>query len=200
MRLHARRTAPASAPLPHASGGEPAVVPPDPDAAGIVAPVAVTALALAPSADCKNFASVNWSFSYTVNPALETYRITSPSGPIGGQDQLPSFTLTGSFTGQFVAPILIPQSDGTIIGTYGAEGPFPPTVNTAEFFILYNCSTKQGLYQCSGNNGTCPRTAAQAMSLISTPVPVDSTIALVAATLLVGGLGAAVLRSAHANR
>lgn len=59
------------------------------------------------------------------------------------------------------------RPDGTIIGTYAYLGDTPPTAaGTAEFFVLYGCSTSgasnETLYTCFGDYGTCPQTAEDA--------------------------------------
>ncbi len=52
------------------------------------------------------------------------------------------------------------QPPGTVIGSYAYVGETPPIASdTAEFFILYNCSTRQVLYQCFGPYGVCPQRA-----------------------------------------
>lgn len=160
---------------------------------------AVTALALAPGADCTSNASVNWSFTYTMPPAREFASVTTlQGGPlgtvIGALDQASTISGGSSFSGLFNSPISIPQQPNTLIGTYGGIGDSPPTVNTAEFFILYNCTTRQVLYVCRGNNGRCPRTAVQALAIISSPIPVNSPALIATMLVLVGSLGAFALR------
>jgi len=52
------------------------------------------------------------------------------------------------------------QPPGKVIGSYAYVGETPPNASdTAEFFILYNCSTRQVLYQCFGPYGLCPQRA-----------------------------------------
>jgi hypothetical protein len=159
----------------------------------------VTSLALAASADCASNASVVWSFTYTTTPSTEYFSITTPTGPIGGFQQPSSISGGGTFSGTFNAPISIAQQPNTLIGTYGSIGDLPATSNTAEYFILYNCTTKRVLYQCSGNGAKCPRTATAALGLISPSIPVDTPTLVVATLLLVGTLGAfAAARRARA--
>ena len=66
--------------------------------------------------------------------------------------------------------------------------------NTAEFFVLYNCTTRQVLYRCTGNLGSCPTTAAQGLARISEPIPVTSPATLAALLLTLIGTGAFLLR------
>ena len=52
------------------------------------------------------------------------------------------------------------QLPGKVIGSYAYIGETPPNASdTAEFFILYNCSTREVLYQCFGPYGVCPQRA-----------------------------------------
>ncbi len=52
------------------------------------------------------------------------------------------------------------QPPGTVIGSYAYVGETPSNASdTAEFFILYNCSTRQVLYECFGPYGVCPQRA-----------------------------------------
>jgi hypothetical protein len=158
----------------------------------------VSSLALGTSADCTSNASVNWSFTYTVTPATDYFSITTATGPIGGFQQPSTVGSGGSFSGTFAAPISIAQQPNTLIGTYGSVGDFPATVNTAEYFILYNCTTKRVLYQCSGNAGKCPRTVTAALAIISPAIPVGTPALVVAMLAMVGALGAFALRPARA--
>jgi len=154
----------------------------------------VTSLALSPSADCTSNASVTWSFTYSVPPGTDFFSITTPTGPIGGFQQPSTISGGGSFSGTFNAPIAIAQQPNTLIGTYGSVGDFPASVNTAEYFILYNCTTKNVLYQCSGNAGKCPRTATAALAIITPSIPVDTPVLLAAMLATLGTLGALAAR------
>ncbi len=104
---------------------------------------------LAPTADCQASASIQWSFTYTQNPQREFGRVTNVSGTVlGSYDQASPLT-GGSFSGTWVQFINVPQPPNTLIGSYGGAGDNPPTTaNTAEFFVLYNCTTRQVLYRC----------------------------------------------------
>jgi hypothetical protein len=152
-------------------------------------------VALAPAADCQSSAAVLWSFTYTVNPAREFGRLTNLQGTVIGNYDQPSPLTGGTFTGTWAQPIQFPQPDDTLIGSYGGAGDNPPTVaNTAEFFVLYNCTTRQVLYRCNGNLGTCPRTAADGLQRISESIPATSPLGLAALMLVVAGLAASRLR------
>lgn len=150
---------------------------------------------LAASADCQTTANVQWSFTYTQTPAREFGRITIPSGTVIGNYDQPSPLLGGSFNGTWTQPITLPQPPNTLIGSYGGAGDNPPTTaHTAEFFVLYNCTTRQVLYSCSGNLGSCPTTAIQALLRISEPIPATSPATLAALLLATFFTGATLLR------
>ncbi len=150
---------------------------------------------LAVAADCQTTANVTWSFTYTVNPTREFGRITNVAGTtIGSYDQASTLT-GGSFSGTWTQPITLPQPPNALIGSYGGAGDTALTVpNTAEFFVLYNCTTRQVLFRCSGNLGSCPTTAAQGLARISEPIPVTSPATLAALLVALIGSGAFLLR------
>lgn len=150
---------------------------------------------LAPAADCQSTANVGWSFTYTVNPTREFGRITNLAGTtIGSYDQASVLT-GGSFNGTWTQPITLPQPPNTLIGSYGGAGDTALTAaNTAEFFVLYNCTTRQIIYRCTGNLGGCPTTAAQGLARISEPIPTTSPATLAALLLTLIGTGAFLLR------
>ncbi len=150
---------------------------------------------VAPAADCQSTANVSWSFTYTVNPTREFGRITNVAGAtIGSYDQASVLT-GGTFNGTWTQPITLPQPPNALIGSYGGAGDTALTVaNTAEFFVLYNCTTRQVIYRCSGNLGSCPTTAAQGLARISEPIPMTSPATLAALLLTLIGTGAFLLR------
>lgn len=175
----------------------------------LAALVAGTALAqsvagppqLAPTADCQASASVQWSFTYTQNPQREFGKVTNLAGTVlGSYDQASPLT-GGSFSGTWVQFINVPQPSGTLIGSYGGAGDNPrSTANTAEFFVLYNCSTRQVIYRCSGNLGTCPTTALQGLAQVTASIPSQSPATLAAMLLVLLTTGAFALRRAAARR
>jgi hypothetical protein len=156
---------------------------------------------LAPTADCQASASIQWSFTYTQNPQREFGRVTNVSGTVlGSYDQASPLT-GGSFSGTWVQFINVPQPPNTLIGSYGGAGDNPPTAaNTAEFFVLYNCTTRQVLYRCSGNLGSCPTTALQGLGRITEAIPSHSPGTLAAMLLVLMASGAFALRRAAARR
>ena len=94
-------------------------------------------------------------------------------------------TFSGTYTGYIISPLAAspPSAAATMIGSYAYVGTTPPTAaTTAEFFIYYNCSTRQILTACYGPYGTCPQTAAQAQALI--PIPTLDRAGLALAMLL----------------
>jgi hypothetical protein len=158
-------------------------------------------VALAPTADCLTAADVQWSFTFTSNPAREFGTLTTPNNTVIGSYSRASPLSGGSFTGVWQQPITLPRPPNTLIGSYGGAGDNPATAaNTAEFFVLYNCTTRQVLYRCNGNLGSCPTTAAQGLARISDAIPTTSQAGVVATLLLVLASGALVLRRRTARR
>ena len=150
---------------------------------------------LAPTADCSARADAQWSFTFTQNPQREFGRITNLAGTVlGSYDQASPLT-GGSFSGIWRQDIGIPQPANSLIGSYGGAGDSPPTAaNTAEFFILYNCSTREIVYRCSGNLGSCPTTAQQGLGRTTESIPSQSPSTLAAMLLVLAGTGAWLLR------
>jgi len=156
---------------------------------------------LAAAADCQTTAAVNWSFTYTVNPTREFGRVTNLNGTTIGSYDLPSTLTGGSFNGTWLQPITLLQPPNTIIGSYGGAGDTALTpANTVEFFVLYNCTTRQVLHTCTGRLGTCPTTAAQGLARISAAIPTVSPLALLMLLLLVLFSGTFLLRHRLAAR
>ncbi|HVE51401.1 MAG TPA: hypothetical protein VNG69_17505 [Casimicrobiaceae bacterium] len=156
---------------------------------------------LAPSADCQTAADVQWSFSYTVNPAREFGTLTNPSGTVIGSYSRPSPLAGGTFSGTWQQPITLPQPPNTLIGSYGGAGDSPASAaNTAEFFVLYNCTTRQVIFRCSGNLGSCPTTALQGIARVSENIPATSTIGIAALLTLLLVSGFALLRPVTRRR
>ena len=150
---------------------------------------------LAPAANCEALANVLWSFTYTQNPTREFGTLTNLGGTVIGSYSRPSPLTGGSFSGTWQQPITLPQPPNTLIGSYGGAGDNPTTAaHTAEFFILYNCTTKQVIYSCSGNLGACPTTAAQGLNRITEAIPAGSPAVLAGLLLLLATSGGIVLR------
>jgi hypothetical protein len=90
---------------------------------------------------------------------------------------------------------LVAQPANTLIGSYAYVGETPPSAaNTAEFFVYYNCTTRQVLYSCFGAYGSCPQTAQSAAALTASRVPTLSPFALALTTLVLGAAGGMALR------
>lgn len=161
----------------------------------------VNSLELSPGANCSSDASVRWNFSYSTPPTAEFGSVTNAKGTVIGafdsKSQLPS--LPDTWFGTWVSKIQLVQEPGTLIGTYGGAGDPGSPANTAEYFILYNCTTRQVLYKCSGTGGTCPKTAPQALDILYPKVPVDGGPLLVAIALLLAGSAAWHLRRQRAT-
>lgn len=100
---------------------------------------------------------------------------------------------SGTYTGYTISPLAPAQPAATLIGSYAYVGTTPPTAaTTAEFFVYYNCSTRQVLLSCFGPYGTCPKTALQAQAAI--PIPALDKTGLALAMLLVALSALFVLR------
>jgi hypothetical protein len=130
----------------------------------------------------------------TVGALREFGLVTNLAGPLVAPFEQP--TSIGTFSGTFVgyqipdvANPMPPQPAGTLIGSYAYVGTTPPSsATTAEFFVLYNCSTRQVLLSCFGPYGTCPQTAAAAKATIPIPALGPENLALAALLLAATGL------------
>jgi hypothetical protein len=69
----------------------------------------------------------------------------------------------------------------------------PDAANSAEFFIFYECTSRQVLLSCFGPYGTCPQTAQQALAALAPKVPAQGPVALVLMALLVAAAGGRAL-------
>jgi hypothetical protein len=102
-------------------------------------------------------------------------------------------TFSGTFIDYQISPLAPAQPPGTLIGSYAYVGTTPPSAaTTAEFFVFYNCSTRQVLLSCFGPYGTCPQTAAQAKATI--PIPALGAQGLALTVLLLAASGLVALR------
>lgn len=158
------------------------------------ATVTAQGVALNASADCTN---ADLDLTFISSGALrESGLITNLAGQTLGQFE--QSTTLGNFTGTFVGygqPVSPTQPAGTIIGSYAYIGTTPPQASTTgEFFILYNCSTRQVLRACFGPFGTCPQTALQAQALVTAQVPTLSEWGLVTMSLVLSAAALAALR------
>ena len=78
-------------------------------------------------------------------------------------------TFSGTFSGYAIG-VSPQQPANTLIGAYAYVGETPPaSASTAEFFVYYNCSTRQVLLSCYGPYGKCPQTALQAQAALAIP-------------------------------
>ncbi len=105
---------------------------------------------------------------------------------------------SGTFQGFKIGPsgFNIVQPPDTLVGSYASVGGTSPNASdTAEFFVYYNCSTRQVLYSCYGAYGSCPQTAQAAAALIAAPsVPTLDRWALLATLLVLAAAGGLALR------
>ena len=147
-------------------------------------------VALNASAGCSN-GNLDITLT-TVGANREGWRATNLAGATISQGEgpagLPNFS--GTFTG-FQLVFSPSQPAGTQVASYAYVGETPPSAaNSAEFFVFYQCTTRQILLSCFGPYGTCPQTAQQAaQSVAATPVPTLGAGALALMSLLIAGLG-----------
>jgi len=132
----------------------------------------------------------------SVGATRESWRATNLAGTtlveVEGATSLGTFN--GTFN-DFQIVFLAGQAANTLIGSYAYVGETPPAAsNTAEFFVYYNCTTRQVLYSCFGSYGSCPQTAQQAAALLASKVPASSALGLTLTMLVVGAAGALALR------
>lgn len=91
---------------------------------------------------------------------------------------------------KFTIPFLVSQPPNTLIGAYANVGEIQPDPsNTAEFFVYYNCSTREILLACFGQYGTCPRTAQVAAAALAPQIPTLGRWALPLTMMLIAAAG-----------
>ena len=132
----------------------------------------------------------------TVVANRESWRATNLAGTTLVQAEVATSlsTFTGTFTG-FQILFLAGQPANTLIGSYAYVGETPPAAaNTGEFFVYYNCTTRQVLLACFGAYGTCPQTAQQAAALLASGIPALGAWTLPITVLVIAGAGALALR------
>ncbi len=163
------------------------------------AEAAATALdvSLAANADCSR-GDLDLTLS-TAGADRESWLATNAAGAtlVQGEAATGLANFSGTFNGFRIGPtgFLVAQPANTLIGSYAYVGETPPSAaNTAEFFVYYNCTTRQILYSCSGAYGSCPQTA-RAAAAFATPsvVPTSGPIALTLTALLLAAAGAFAL-------
>lgn len=176
-------------------------------AASVPAYAAATAqgVALSASADCSR-GDLDLTLS-TAGAGTESWQATNAAGATLVLDKEPTGSLanfsSGTFTGFQIGKtgFNVAQPPNTLIGSYAWVGETPPFAsNTAEFFVYYNCTTRQVLYSCFGAYGSCPQTAQAAAALTATAavttssVPTLGPLALTLTTLVLGVAGGLALR------
>jgi hypothetical protein len=136
----------------------------------------------------------------TVNATRESWRATNLAGSTLAQGEGPAKGLS-NFSGTYEGFELVfspSQPADTVIGSYAYVGETSPNASdTAEFFVLYNCSTREIIQACFGPYGTCPQTAQEAVQAAqkpgkgtgATPIPTLGVAALALMSLLLAGLG-----------
>jgi hypothetical protein len=137
----------------------------------------------------------------TADAHIDSWLATNLAGATLVQDQAATVglaTFTGTWSPYLIGRtgFLIGQLPGTLVGSYASVGETPPDAsNTAEFFVFYNCSTRQVLYSCYGAYGSCPQTAQAAAALVAPPgVPALDRSALLLTVLVLAAAGGLALR------
>lgn len=133
----------------------------------VLAAATAQGVALNAGADCSN---ANLDITLTTVGATREYGLTTnEAGDVLGEFE--QSTGLGTFSGTYVGygmPVSPGQPEGTVIGSYAYVGETPPgAADTAEFFVLYECSDTGAntvLYSCYGPYGTCPQTAQEALA------------------------------------
>lgn len=147
-------------------------------------------VALNAGASCTN-ADLDLTLT-TVGATREFGQATNLSGQtLATFEQATPFlgTFSGTFVDYQISPLVPGQPPQSLIGSYAYVGTTPPSAaTTAEFFVFYNCSTRQVLLSCYGPYGTCPQTAAQAKATIPIPALGAEGLALAMLLLMVSGV------------
>ncbi len=159
-----------------------------------LAVAAATALGvtLDASAGCGN-GRINVSLT-TAGANREGWRATNVAGATLVQGEGQTGFTSGTYTGFFPQVFSPSQPAGTQVGSYAYVGGTPPdAANSAEFFVFYDCTSRQVLLSCFGPYGTCPQTAQQALAALAPKVPTQGPVALVLMALLVAGAGGRAL-------
>ena len=154
-------------------------------------------VALNPSADCSR-GDLDLTLS-TADAHRESWLATNLAGAtlVQGEGATGLANFSGTFPDFQIGPtgFLVAQPANTLIGSYAYVGETPPSAaNTAEFFVYYNCTTRQVLYSCFGAYGSCPQTAQSAAALTTSSVPTLGPLALTLTTLVLGAAGGLALR------
>ena len=157
-------------------------------------------VALNASAGCSN-GNLDITLT-TVGANREGWRATDLNGSTISQGNNPAGL--ANFSGTFVGFQIVfspAQSAGSQVASYAYVGEMPPSAtDTAEFFVFYNCSTREVLLSCYGPYGTCPQTAQQALALLAPRIPTQGPLALTLTALLLAAAGGFVLSRHTAGR
>ena len=171
-------------------------------ALGLAAPMhadaAATAqgVALNTSADCSH-GDLDLTLS-TAGANRESWLATKVGGAtlVQGEGATGLANFSGTVPDFRIGPtgFLVAQPANTLIGSYAYVGETPPSAsNTAEFFVYYNCTTRQVLYSCFGAYGSCPQTA-QSPVLTASNVPTLEPLAVALTVLVLAAAGGLALR------
>jgi hypothetical protein len=153
----------------------------------------VLSVGLAASASCSN-ADLQVSWQNAGDPNWQFGSVTSQTGAsLGG------FAVSGpragvnNYTGTYSQLQTVTQPPGSATGSYAfvANGSATPTpANAIEFSVIFNCTSKQILYSCSGAYGSCLKSAAG----FNTAIPAMRPELMIAMAAIMALLGALYLR------
>jgi hypothetical protein len=165
---------------------------------GALAQVDAQGVALSAYSDCDSPAGLDITMSNGPVVTTETGLVTDDTGAtLMSFSQGTGFAnFSGTFVGYNFASPAWSVPPGTLVALYATIGVLPPTAaDTGEFFILYQCDTREVLLECFGDYGTCPQTAAEALaggpSLLE--IPTLSPLGIALMVFVLASLGAFVL-------
>jgi hypothetical protein len=154
-----------------------------------VAAATAQGVALSAGAGCSN-GNLDITLT-TVGANWEKWQATDVAGATLSSGQGAAGLANFNGTGLFALPFSPSQPPaGTRVASYAYVGEqMPDASNTAEFFVFYQCTTREVLLSCFGPYGTCPQTAQQALAQLAPKVPTQGGVALVLTALIVAGFG-----------
>ncbi len=159
--------------------------------------VTAGAVSIRPSADCSTNANLDVAWTGAGNH-FESGTAYDAAGTVIGTFG-PEASANSDWNGEYKIPIATAQPANALIGAYAWVGGNPPTSSGAiEYFVVYNCTSRVVLYQCSGAYGACANRVAAALAALPSgagrAIPATSREALAALALLLAAIGAATLR------
>jgi hypothetical protein len=165
-------------------------------AGGAFAQATAQGVALSSYSDCDSPAGLDITMNNGPVVTTETGLATDDTGAtLMSFSQSTGFAnFSGTFFGYNFASPAWSVPAGTRVGLYATIGVIPPTAaDTAEWFILYQCDTREVLVSCFGPYGNCPQTAVEALPPVIQQIPTISPAGAAVLILVLAGLGATLL-------